>query len=72
MPYTVSSYANFDIPEPRWVDHGTFESADEAVACANRIVRRSLESLYLANRKPDAQGFVRRVPQLWRCSISVR
>ena len=26
------------------------------MACANRIVRRSLKSLYLANHKPDAQG----------------
>jgi hypothetical protein len=54
--YTVSAYDNFEIPEPLWIDYGHFEDAAEAVACANGIIRKSLDGLYQANRRPDAEG----------------
>ena len=59
MAYTVSAYENSEIPEPRWLDAGTFDSAEDVVACAHRIIRKSLEALYQANRKPLAAGLYR-------------
>lgn len=53
--YTVSAYDNWEIPEPFWIDEGEFDSAAEAIACAHRVISKSLESLYQANRKPDAE-----------------
>jgi hypothetical protein len=44
--YTVSAYDNFDLYDgPEWVDYGHFDDAAEAVACANGIIRRSLQGL---------------------------
>jgi hypothetical protein len=53
--YTVAAYDNFEIP-PRWIDKAEFDTAPEAVACAHRVIRQSLEGLCKANRKPDAEG----------------
>lgn len=56
--YAVSAYDNWDIPKPRWLDVGTFDSAADAVACAHGVIRESLESLYRAkrHRDPSAEG----------------
>lgn len=53
--YTVACYEDCEIPEPRWLDHGTFKTAAEAMTCADHVIRRSLEALHHQNRRatPD-------------------
>jgi hypothetical protein len=54
--YRVESYDAYDIPEPHWIKAGEFDTPGEALKCAQSIVRGSLEGLYSANQKLDAQG----------------
>jgi hypothetical protein len=54
--YRVESYDAHDIPDVFWRRRGEFDTADEALKCAQSIVRGSLEGLYSANPKLDAQG----------------
>jgi hypothetical protein len=58
VPWTVSAYENSEIPEPRWLDAGTFDTAAEAIACANGIIRKLLLELYEVNRKANADGLL--------------
>jgi hypothetical protein len=48
MTYTVGSYENTEIP--KLVGEVTFETEAEALACAHRVIRESLEALYCENR----------------------
>jgi hypothetical protein len=54
--YVVSAYAADEIPNPRWLDAGEFDTQAEALELAHRIVRQSLLELYHASRRPDAEG----------------
>jgi hypothetical protein len=56
--YKVASYENSDLPEPRWLDAGEFDTPGEALVCAHRIIRASLKGLYHANRGPGAEGLL--------------
>jgi hypothetical protein len=42
--YEVSWYENFGGP-PKFRDEGEFDTADEALRCAHRIIDESLEGL---------------------------
>jgi hypothetical protein len=42
--YTVQAYDNADIPEPRWMTVGEFDSAEKAVQCAQSVIDRSLRA----------------------------
>jgi hypothetical protein len=46
MTYTVPAYENSEIPDPRWIDEGSFDSADEAIRCAKAVIDRSLAALF--------------------------
>jgi len=46
MKFTVSAYENSEIPDPRWIDEGSFDTADEAIYCAEAVIDRSLAELY--------------------------
>jgi hypothetical protein len=61
--YTVSAYENSEIPDPRWLDQGTFETAADAIACAEGVIHRSLQQLYQQNKKPNAE----RLLSAFRC-----
>jgi hypothetical protein len=53
--YTVSAYDRWEYPDADSYDHrGEFDSAAEAIACANRVVRKSLE--HLRRQKPNADA----------------
>jgi hypothetical protein len=54
--YTVSAYENSEIPDTRWLDQGTFATAADAIACAEGIIRKSLESLHRQNKRPGAES----------------
>jgi hypothetical protein len=58
MTYTVGSYENTEIP--RLVRDATFETEAEALACAHRVIRGSLEVLFRDNkhRDPSALGLL--------------
>ena len=53
--YTVSAYDNWEIPNPRFLDEGTFRTPAEAVAAAEAIIRKSLEDLHQENGTPNAK-----------------
>jgi len=53
--YTVSAYDRWEYPDDSWDDRGEFDSAAEAIACANRVVRKSLEHLRRQKPKADAE-----------------
>lgn len=44
--YTVSAYENSEIPNPFWIDEGTFDSADAAICCAHAVIDRSLAGFF--------------------------
>ena len=46
MKYTVSAYENSEIPDPCWIDQGSFDSSDEAIRCAEAVIERSLATMY--------------------------
>jgi hypothetical protein len=54
--YRVESYDAYDIPDLHWYPQGEFDTAAEALRCAQSIVRGSVEGLYRANPKVDAAG----------------
>jgi hypothetical protein len=54
--YTVSCYDRWEYPDADWYDKGAFDSPAEAIACANRVIRESLEDLHRQHPKADAQG----------------
>lgn len=51
MRYQVEAYENSEIPNPMWLRCGEFETADEAIRCAESIIRKSLQGLADANRR---------------------
>jgi|SRR5215472_1733256 len=54
--YTVSCYDRWEYPDDEaWIDQGEFDVASEAIACANRVIRKSLEHLRQQKPKADAQ-----------------
>ena len=61
--YVVASYAANEIPEHFWIDQGEFDAPGEALECAHKIVRQSLQELHQANRRPDAE----RLLQAFHC-----
>jgi hypothetical protein len=54
--YRVESYAAYELPDPFWMKRGEFDTAAEALRCAQNIVCGSMEGLYSANPKLDAAG----------------
>jgi hypothetical protein len=56
--YRVESYDAYDIPDLHWYHQGEFDTAAEALRCAQNVVRGSLEGLYRANKRPDAEGLM--------------
>jgi hypothetical protein len=53
--YTVSCYDRWEYPDDDcWYDQGEFDSPAEAIACANRVIRKSLE--HLRQQKPRADA----------------
>jgi hypothetical protein len=54
MKYTVSAYDNWEIPDPSWIDEGSFDSADEAIRCAQAVIDRSLAALYRPGMRADS------------------
>jgi len=50
--YRVESYAAYEIPDPFWMKRGEFDTADEALKCAQSIVRGSIEGSTHVTRFP--------------------
>lgn len=53
MKFTVSAYENSEIPDPRWIDEGSFDTADEAIRCAEAVIDRSLAELIRPGMNAD-------------------
>jgi hypothetical protein len=46
MKYVVSAYENSEMPDLFWIDEGGFDSADDAIRCAEAVVDRSLAGFF--------------------------
>jgi hypothetical protein len=55
MRYHVESYESCEHPM-HWMSQGRFETAAEAVARADQVLRESLESLYRENCRHGKRG----------------